>query len=83
MARLFYLNRRGHTEVAWDVERAGAGDAEALAAVAEAERVLGEAVRSGYTAFAVRGGTVTRRVDTLGAVRPGEDVMLIPAVAGG
>jgi hypothetical protein len=83
MARLFYLNRRGHTEVAWDVERARSGDAEALAAVAEAERVLDEAVRSGYTAFALRGGTITRRVDALSGIGREEDVVLIPPVAGG
>jgi hypothetical protein len=83
MARLYYLNRRGHTEVSWDVEQAQAGDGEALAAVAEAERLLKEAVGSGYTAFAVRAGAVTRRVHTLGSITLDEDVVLIPPVAGG
>ncbi len=83
MARLFYLNRQGHTEVAWDVAGVQSGEAEALAAVAEAERLLIAAVANGYTAFAVRDGAVTRRVDRLGLLQIDEDVMLIPPVAGG
>ena len=83
MARLFYLNRRGHTEVAWSAERALEGDAEALAAVAEAERLLTEAVRNGYSAFALREGAVTRRLHSLDSLRMDEDVMLVPPMAGG
>jgi len=83
MARLFYLNSRGHTEVVWDATLVEAGDREALAAVTEAERLLAEALGDGYTAFAVHAGAVRRRVATLGTLLPDEDVMLIPPVAGG
>jgi uncharacterized protein YceH (UPF0502 family) len=54
MNTLQIMGRQGHRELSWDPERVEAKDPEALAAIAEAERILDEALARGHAAFVVR-----------------------------
>ena len=82
MARLFYLNRRGHTEVQWNPIEVAQGETEAAQAVAEAERLLAQALQSGHAAFIIADGVATRRVTAIDRAAD-DDIVLIPPVAGG
>ena len=53
MNTLQIMGSEGHREVKWDLEKVGARDPEALAAVAEAERILEEAIAHGHLALVV------------------------------
>ena len=81
MAKLRVLSGQGDSVVEWDAERAAAGDAEALAAVREAERIFDEARARGATAFVVESGQAATRLDRFDPAA--EQVVLVPRVAGG
>lgn len=53
MGLLRIMSRRGDDRLVWDREKAEAGDAVALAAVREAERIFNEERARGATAFKV------------------------------
>ena len=82
MASLSVLNASGDTTVNWDERAYAGGDAEACAAVAEAERLFAEARTAGGEAFRLRAGALAERVAKL---EPGaaEDVLIVPRMVGG
>lgn len=53
MNKLQILGREGHKELAWEREQVEAQDPEALAAIAEAEQILEEALARGHAVFRV------------------------------
>ena len=81
MARMRVLSARGDTTVEWDSSRLEAGDAEALAAVHEAERIFAEQRSRGATAFKVRQDGPAERIDEFDP--RAEQIVVVPRVAGG
>lgn len=81
MAKLRVLSARGDTSVEWDQQRVTEGDAEALAAVREAERIFEEQRARGATAFKVAPGTPAERIDRFDP--NAEQIIVVPRVAGG
>lgn len=51
MNKLQVLGRSGHTELAWAPEKVEEEDREALAVIAEAERIVNEAFARGQAVF--------------------------------
>jgi hypothetical protein len=82
MASLSILNGRGDTDVTWDEQAFAAGEPEAQAAVAEAERLFAEARAAGGEAFRVRAGQPAQRITTLEPASS-EDVFIVPRMVGG
>jgi hypothetical protein len=82
MASLSILNASGDTTIRWDERAFATGDPDALAAVAEAERVFAEARAAGSVAFRVEAGRLAQRVTTL---QPGaaDEVLIVPRMVGG
>lgn len=81
MGTLRALTHMGDQEITWDLAAAQQGDAEAQAAVSEAERLFAEVRARGGSAFAVGPGSATTRLDTFDPAI--EHVVLIPRVIGG
>ena len=81
MAKLRVLSVRGDTIVEWDGQKAGTGDAEALAAVREAERIFAEHRAGGATAFRVPPDGPAERIDDFDPTA--EHIVVVPRVAGG
>ena len=81
MGMLRVMSRRGDDRVAWDVKQVEVGDAEAIAAVREAERIFSEQRARGATAFKVETGHAPVRVDEF--ERTAEQIVLVPRVVGG
>jgi hypothetical protein len=81
MAKLRVLSARGDTTVEWDGRQAGAGDAEALAALREAERIFAEHRARGATAFRVAPDGPAERIDAFDPAA--EQIVVVPRVAGG
>jgi hypothetical protein len=82
MASLSILNASGDTTIRWDERAFAAGDPEAQAAVAEAERLFAEARAAGGEAFRVRAGSLAQRVGTL-EPKASDDVLIVPRMVGG
>ena len=82
MASLSILNARGDTEVTWDERAFTAGEPEAQAAVAEAERLFAEARAAGGEAFRLRPGQLAQRISTLEPASS-QDVFVVPRMVGG
>jgi hypothetical protein len=82
MASLSVLNASGDTTIKWDERAFAAGDPEAQAAVAEAERLFAEAREAGGEAFRVQAGSLAQRVATLDPAAS-DDVMIVPRMVGG
>ena len=82
MASLSILNASGDTTITWDERAFATGDPDALAAVAEAERLFAEARAAGGVAFRVESGSPTQRVTTL---EPGaaDEILIVPRMVGG
>jgi hypothetical protein len=81
MAVLRILSKLGDTKYEWDVDRVQQGDAEAVAAVREAERIFAQERARGATAFRVWPGRAAERLDRFDP--RAEHVVLVPRVAGG
>jgi len=81
MGMLRVLSRRGDDHTTWDVRLAVLGDAEAQAAIAEAERVFQEQRARGATAFTIEQGRAPVRVDTFDP--QAEQIVMVPRVVGG
>ena len=81
MSMLRVMSRRGDDRITWDVRQVEAGDAEAVAAVREAERIFAEQRARGATAFRVDGGQAPVRMDEFD--RTAEQIVLVPRVVGG
>jgi hypothetical protein len=75
------MSRRGDDRVSWDGQKALAGDAEAAAAVREAERIFSQERAKGATAFRVETGKPIQRIEQFDATL--EQIVLVPRVVGG
>jgi hypothetical protein len=81
MATLRVLNRSGDRKLTWSVRGLAQGDAEAHAAVREAERIFERERERGGAAFRLRPGGVVERIETFDPLA--EDTVLIPPMVGG
>ena len=81
MSILRVLNGSGDTSVQWDPDLVAAADPEALAAVAEAERIFQRARSSGALAFTLTPGRPAERVTEFDP--NATEVLVIPAMVGG
>jgi hypothetical protein len=81
MAKLRILSARGDSVVVWDPKRADTGDAEAKAAVEEAERIFEEQRARGATAFRVHPDKPAERIDDFDP--EANEIIMVPRVAGG
>jgi hypothetical protein len=75
------MSRRGDDRVAWDEQKVLAGDAEALAAIREAERIFAQERAKGATAFKVETGKPAERIEQFD--RTAEQIVMVPRVVGG
>jgi hypothetical protein len=75
------MSRRGDDRVAWDEQKVLAGDAEALAAIREAERIFAQERAKGATAFKVETGKPAERIEQFD--RTAEQIIMVPRVVGG
>ncbi len=81
MSVLRVLSSAGDTAYLWDRAAVEAHDAEAEAAVMEAERIFAAARRGGATAFDVTDASAPVRIDHF--ERTAEQIILVPRVVGG
>ena len=81
MAILRVLSNQGDTRYEWDVAGVKSGDAEAVAAVQEAEQIFARQRARGATAFKVAPGRPAERLDRFDPQV--EHVVIVPRVAGG
>ncbi len=81
MGKLRVTSFLGDKTLAWDQNRAEAGDLEALAAVREAERIFDEQRRKGAVAFRVAPDTTARRMDRFDP--EADQIVTVPRVVGG
>jgi hypothetical protein len=81
MGMLRVLSRRGDDQYQWDRTAVETGDAEAIAAVREAERIFNEQRTRGATAVRVKPGEAPERIDTFDP--QAEQILMVPRVVGG
>lgn len=81
MSRLRVLCARGDVAVEWDATRVQEGDAEALEAVHEAERIFEEQRLRGATAFRVLPNVPAERLEHFDP--RAEQIVVVPRIAGG
>jgi hypothetical protein len=81
MGMLRVISKRGDDRVQWNEQDAQAGDAEAIAAVREAERIFAEERARGATAFRVEEGKQASRIEQFD--RTAEQIIMVPRVVGG
>ncbi len=81
MGVLRVLSRHGDDRVTWDQSAVDAGDATALAAVREAERILHEHRARGATALRVSPGKPAERIEHFDPTA--EQIVVVPRVIGG
>ena len=81
MGMLRIISRRGDDRSSWNAEKAMAGDAEAMAAVREAERIFARERAAGATAFRVEVGKSPSRLDQFDP--QAEQIVMVPRVVGG
>jgi hypothetical protein len=75
------ISRRGDDCVQWNEQDAQAGDAEAIAAIREAERIFAQERARGATAFRVDTGKPAQRIEQFDP--QAEQIILVPRVVGG
>jgi hypothetical protein len=75
------MSRRGDDRITWDEQKVQTGDAEAIAAVREAERIFAQERAKGSTAFRVEPGKPVQRIEQFDATA--EQIVLVPRVVGG
>lgn len=81
MGMLRVMSRRGDERVLWNQQKAEAGDAEAAAAVREAERIFHAERARGATAFRVESGKPVERIEQFD--HTAEQIVMVPRVVGG
>ena len=81
MGMLRVISRRGDDRVQWNEQEAEAGDAEAIAAIREAERIFAEERARGATAFRVEPGKPAERIERFDP--QAEQIILVPRVVRG
>ena len=81
MGLLRVISRRGDDRVYWNEQDALTGDAEAMAAIREAERIFAQECARGATAFRVEPGKPAERIEQFDP--QAEQIILVPRVVGG
>jgi hypothetical protein len=81
MGMLRIISKRGDDRLLWNAEDALAGDAQAKAAVQEAERIFAKERAEGATAFRVEPGQPIKRVEQFDP--QAEQIVMVPRVVGG
>jgi hypothetical protein len=81
MGMMRIISRRGDDRLHWDAQAALANEAEAAAAVQEAERIFARERSRGATAFRVEEGKPIERLEHFDA--QAEQIVLVPRVVGG
>jgi hypothetical protein len=81
MARMRVLCAGGDRIVEWDGKQVEARDAEALAAVAEAERIFEEQRRRGAAGFKLWPNRPAERIDRFDPAA--EQIVVVPRIIGG
>jgi hypothetical protein len=81
MGMLRVISQRGDDRVHWNEQDALAGDAEANAAIREAERIFAQERARGATAFRVESGKPAERLEQFDP--QAEQIILVPRVVGG
>jgi hypothetical protein len=81
MGMLRIISKRGDDRLLWNAEDALAGDAEAKAAVQEAERIFAKEQAKGATAFRVEPGKPIKRMEQFDP--QAEQIVMVPRVVGG
>jgi len=75
------MSRRGDDRIMWNSSKAETNDAEARAAVREAERIFTQERAKGATAFKVEPGKPVERIEQFD--RTAEQIVIVPRVVGG
>ena len=81
MGMLRIMSRRGDDRILWNSSKAETHDAEAVAAVREAERIFTQERAKGATAFKVEPGKPVERIEQFD--RTAEQIVIVPRVVGG
>ena len=81
MGMLRVISRRGDDRIQWNEQDALSGDAEAIAAIREAERIFADARARGASAYRVQPGKPAERIEQFD--RTAEQIVLVPKVVGG
>lgn len=81
MGMLRIISKRGDDQLRWSAQDALSGDAEAMAAVKEAERIFARERARGATAFRVEAGKPVVRLERFDA--QAEQIVMVPRVVGG
>jgi hypothetical protein len=81
MGMLRVLSRNGDDRYVWNESAVHTGDPEAIAAIAEAERIFREERAKGSTALRVAPGRPAERIDEFDP--EAEQIMMVPRVIGG
>ena len=81
MGMLRIMSRRGDDRIVWNNSKVETSDAEAVAAVREAERIFTQERAKGATAFKVEPGKPVERIEQFD--RTAEQIVIVPRVVGG
>ena len=81
MGMLRIMSRRGDDRIVWNNNKVETHDAEAIAAVREAERIFTQERAKGATAFKVEPGKPVERIEQFD--RTAEQIVIVPRVVGG
>lgn len=81
MGMLRIISKRGDDRLLWDEENALVGDAEAIAAIREAERIFAQEQAKGSTAFRVDPGGPIERLERFDPQV--KQIVMVPRVVGG
>lgn len=81
MGMLRVISKRGDDRVQWNQQDARTGNAEAIAAIREAERIFAEERARGATAFRADTGKPAQRIEQFDPAA--EQIILVPRVVGG
>jgi len=81
MGMLRVISKQGDDRVQWNAQDAQADDAEAIAAIREAERIFAHERARGATAFRVEAGKHAERIEKFDP--QAEQIILVPQVIGG
>jgi hypothetical protein len=81
MGMLRVISKHGDDRVQWNEHDVQVGDAEAMAAIREAERIFAQQRARGATAFRVEAGKPTKRIEQFDP--QAEQIILVPRVVGG
>ncbi|HEX4202868.1 MAG TPA: hypothetical protein VHZ51_01430 [Ktedonobacteraceae bacterium] len=75
------MSRRGDDRIMWDGQKIQSGDAEAISAVKEAERIFAQERAKGATAFRTVPGKSIERIEQFDPTA--DQIVMVPRVVGG